>query len=93
MLVSLEADAGKAARFARLPAGRVPALDHDGLVVWDGLAICEYLAERHPGLGRPTPRRAPWPAPAAAEMHGGLPPASPPDLCVRKHLHQPVGLS
>ncbi|MCM2333722.1 MAG: glutathione S-transferase family protein [Anaeromyxobacteraceae bacterium] len=71
-LVSLAPDAGKAARLAALPAGRVPVLEHDGLAVWDSLAICEYLAERHPGL---------WPADAAAravaramcaEMHAGF---------------------
>jgi len=71
-LVSLQADAGKAARFAALPAGRVPVLEHDGLLVWDSLAICEYLAERHPGL---------WPADAparavarsmCAELHAGF---------------------
>ena len=27
------------------PSGRVPALHHRGLVVWESLAICEYLAE------------------------------------------------
>jgi glutathione S-transferase len=59
-LVSLQDDAGKAARFARLPAGRVPCLEHDGLVIWDSLAICEYLAERHPGL---------WPDDAGARAH------------------------
>ena len=59
-LVSLQDDAGKAARLARLPAGRVPCLEHDGLVVWDSLAICEYLAERHPGL---------WPDEAGARAH------------------------
>jgi glutathione S-transferase len=71
-LVSLQADAGKPARLAALPAGRVPVLDHDGLLVWDSLAICEYLAERHPGL---------WPGDAGAravaramcaEMHAGF---------------------
>ena len=54
------------------PPGTVPCL-HDGdLVVWDSLAIAEYLAERHPGV---------WPAGggarafarcAAAEMHAGF---------------------
>lgn len=54
------------------PSGRVPAL-HDGeRIVWDSLAIAEYLAERHPGV---------WPADdgarayarcAAAEMHSGF---------------------
>ena len=27
------------------PSGKVPALKHNELTVWDGLAICEYLAE------------------------------------------------
>ncbi|HSV20775.1 MAG TPA: glutathione S-transferase family protein [Casimicrobiaceae bacterium] len=54
------------------PSGLVPCL-HDGdVVVWDTLAIAEYLAERHAGL---------WPADAkaraharctAAEMHSGF---------------------
>ena len=42
------------------PSGLVPAL-HDGeVVVWDTLAIGEYLAERHPGM---------WPADARARAH------------------------
>lgn len=59
---------------AHSPAGRVPVL-HDGdLVVWDSLAICEYLAERFPSAGL-------WPADAraravarsiSAEMHSGF---------------------
>ena len=28
------------------PTARVPALHHDGVVVWDSLAICEYANER-----------------------------------------------
>jgi glutathione S-transferase len=56
------------------PSGRVPALRHDDLVVWDSLGITEYLHERHPEAGL-------WPAdPAAravarsvvAEMHAGF---------------------
>ena len=53
-------------------AGLVPIL-HDGdVTIWESLAICEYLAERHPAL---------WPAgdPAraharsvSAEMHAGF---------------------
>jgi glutathione S-transferase len=32
------------------PAGKCPSL-HDGkIVVWDSLAIIEYLAERHPRM-------------------------------------------
>ncbi len=56
------------------PTGRVPALHDGGLVIWDSLAICEYLAEKFPAAGL-------WPAdPAAraaarsvtAEMHSGF---------------------
>ncbi|WP_421657400.1 glutathione S-transferase family protein [Leptothermofonsia sp. ETS-13] len=28
------------------PSGRVPVLIHQGLTIWDSLAICEYLAEQ-----------------------------------------------
>ena len=56
------------------PTGRVPALRHGEITVWDSLAISEYLAERFPGAGL-------WPTdPAAralarsvsAEMHSGF---------------------
>lgn len=59
------------------PAGKVPCLLVDEkpggpLAIWDSLAICEYLAEKHPSL---------WPQEAAAravarsvsaEMHSGF---------------------
>jgi glutathione S-transferase len=54
------------------PAGRVPILRDGDTVVWDSLAILEYLAERHRQL---------WPADAterakaravSAEMHSGF---------------------
>jgi glutathione S-transferase len=57
------------------PSGLVPVLKDGDLVVWDSLAICEYLAERFPEAGL-------WPAQAgaralarstAAEMHSGFP--------------------
>ncbi|AVZ84590.1 glutathione S-transferase family protein [Acinetobacter sp. WCHA45] len=28
--------------------GKVPTLMHDDLIIWDSLAICEYIAEQHP---------------------------------------------
>jgi glutathione S-transferase len=34
------------------PTTRVPCLHDDATVVWDSLAIAEYLAERHPECGR-----------------------------------------
>jgi len=54
--------------------GKVPALDDDGVHVWESLAILEYLADKFP-------QAALWPAdPAAraharaiaAEIHGGF---------------------
>ncbi len=56
------------------PAGKVPVLHHDGQVIWDSLAICEYLHELYPAANL-------WPADRArrararaisAEMHSGF---------------------
>lgn len=56
------------------PSGKVPVLKTNGLVVWDSLAIAEYLAERYPSAGL-------WPAAeearataraVVAEMHAGF---------------------
>jgi glutathione S-transferase len=64
----------KAKILRRSPSGKVPALLADGQVIWDSLAILEYLAEAHPEAGL-------WPADrdqralarsAAAEMHSGF---------------------
>jgi glutathione S-transferase len=71
-VVSLQEDAGKAARFARLPGGRVPVLDDGGVIVWDSLAIAEYLAERHPGLWPADPVARAWARSISAEMHSGF---------------------
>jgi len=63
------------------PSGKVPALKHNELTVWDGLAICEYLAETFPEAKL-------WPADKAAravarsvsaEMHSGF-------AALREHL-------
>lgn len=56
------------------PTRKVPVL-HDGdLVVWDSLAICEYVNERWlDGAGWPADRAQRAPArSAAAEMHSGF---------------------
>src|SRR5579863_4221706 len=42
------------------PSGKVPALHHGEVVVWDSLAICEYLAELLPAA-------ALWPDDPAAK--------------------------
>ena len=70
---------GPEAQFKQLiapinPVGKVPVLVHDGLVVWDTLAIAEYLAEQFP-------EHALWPSERTArararslcaEMHSGF---------------------
>lgn len=53
------------------PSGRLPCL-HDGdTIVWDSLAIAEYLAERHPGMWPQAADARAWARCAAAEMHSG----------------------
>ena len=60
------------------PMGKVPVLVHDGLVVWDTLAIAEYVAEY---LAEQFPDRQLWPVERAArararsicaDMHSGF---------------------
>ena len=60
------------------PLGKVPVLVDDGLVVWDTLAICEYVAEY---AAERFPDKTLWPRDAkarararsvCAEMHSGL---------------------
>jgi glutathione S-transferase len=54
------------------PSGKVPCLIDGDTVVWDSLAITEYLAERHAAVW-PVPAGArAWARSAAAEMHSGF---------------------
>jgi glutathione S-transferase len=54
------------------PNATVPCLHHDGRVVWDSLAIAEYLAERHEGVWPKDEGARAWARCAAAEMHSGF---------------------
>jgi glutathione S-transferase len=56
------------------PVGKVPVLVHDGLVIWDTLAIAEYVAEQFPDRQLwPTDRAARARARSiCAEMHSGF---------------------
>ena len=54
------------------PSGLVPCL-HDGdVVVWESLAIAEYLAERHPGMWPGDPKARAFARSMCAEMHAGF---------------------
>ncbi|OTG64249.1 glutathione S-transferase family protein [Acinetobacter silvestris] len=56
------------------PTGKVPVLKHDDLIVWDSLAICEYLAELYPDK-KLWPQQVKSRARArsiTAEMHSGF---------------------
>jgi glutathione S-transferase len=57
------------------PSGHVPALQHGSTVVWDSLAICEYLAETFPEAHLwPRDREARAVARSvSAEMHSSFP--------------------
>jgi glutathione S-transferase len=74
VLIPLYQRPSKGAILARSPSGKVPALQHGSVTVWESLAICEYIAECWPMAQC-------WPADAAtrararslaAEMHGGF---------------------
>jgi len=61
-IVAHEAPEGLAAIKAKTPTGLLPALAVDGQVVWDSLAIAEFLAEEFPHAGL-------WPEDKAARAH------------------------
>lgn len=74
ILIPLSETGTKAAILKHSGSGRVPALKHDDLTIWDSLAICEYAAELRPEAGL-------WPDDTAAravarsvsaEMHTGF---------------------
>ena len=54
------------------PSGKLPCLHDGATVVWDSLAIVEYLAERHPGVWPADAKARAWARCAAAEMHSGF---------------------
>jgi glutathione S-transferase len=55
------------------PAGKVPVLVDGGLVVWDSLAIAEYVAEQVPSLWPSEPSARARARSITAEMHSGFP--------------------
>jgi glutathione S-transferase len=89
-VIALDRDDTKANIAKVNPAGRVPVLYHDGVAIWDSLAICEYANELYPAAQL-------WPADRtqrararalSAEMHSGfaaLRTNMPMDIGGRKH--------
>jgi len=63
---------GALAFVAQSPSGRLPCLQVGDLLVWDSLAITEYLAEHHPGVWPQNPAARAFARSAAAEMHSGF---------------------
>ena len=73
-LIPLDRTESKSALAEHSPSGLVPVMRDGSLVIWDSLAIGEYLAERFPAAGL-------WPQnqvaramarSVACEMHGGF---------------------
>ena len=72
------------------PNGRVPCLHDDNFIVWESLAIVEYLAERHRDVWPKSSQARAWARSATAEMHAGfsaLRNECPMNCAVRVNLH------
>jgi glutathione S-transferase len=54
------------------PSGKVPCLVDGDTVVWDSLAIAEYLAEANDAVWPEQAEARAWARSAAAEMHSGF---------------------
>lgn len=54
------------------PTGQVPCLKDGQILVWESLAIVEYLAERHEGVWPAEAEARAWARSAASEMHAGF---------------------
>lgn len=76
IVIPLDLPESKANLAAVSPSGRVPVLHVDGLVIWDTLAIAEFLAERKPEacLWPRTEAARSLARSVSAEMHSGFMP-------------------
>src|SRR3954470_21714550 len=68
---------------AHSPAGRVPILKDGEMLVWDSLAIIEYLAERYPQLWPRDRTERARARSISAEMHSGF-------AALREHMSMNV---
>lgn len=67
------------------PSAKVPCLHDTDTVVWDSLAIIEYLAEKNPRVWPENAQARAWARSASAEMHSGF-------AALRKHCSMNCGL-
>ena len=58
--------------FKHSPSGKIPCLVDGGTVVWDSLAICEYIAEKAPSMWPTDSRSRAEARSISAEMHSGF---------------------
>ncbi|WP_158808389.1 glutathione S-transferase family protein [Beijerinckia sp. L45] len=74
VVIPMDLDTSKAEMLRHAPTGKCPSLTDGDIVVWDSLAIIEYVAEVHPTLPIwPRDKAARAMARAlAAEMHSGF---------------------
>ena len=81
-----------AAAFSQFsPTAQVPCLVDGDVVVWESMAIMEYLAERHEGLWPADPIARAFARCASSEMHAGffaLRNACPMSVGIRMTLHK-----
>ena len=72
--VRLDRPDSKSEILKQSPSGLVPSLRHGDLVIWDSLAILEYVAERRPsaGLWPDDDRKRAIARAMSAEMHSGF---------------------
>ncbi|MGR3808436.1 glutathione S-transferase [Pasteurella testudinis DSM 23072] len=54
------------------PISKVPALHHNNMVIWDSLAIVEYIAEDYPQVWASDKAARAWSRCASAEMHSSF---------------------
>src|ERR1700710_1205851 len=74
VVIPMDLETSKAEMLRHAPTGKCPSLTDGDIVVWDSLAIIEYVAESHPDLliwPRDKAARA-MARSLAAEMHSGF---------------------
>ncbi|MDH4574352.1 glutathione S-transferase family protein [Salinicola acroporae] len=72
VMTPFEGDGQQSAFATFSPTAKVPCLHDEGLVVWESLAILEYLAEAHPRVWPVASAARAWARCASAEMHAGF---------------------